>query len=100
MDQDNTIADCGARSFGQRKICAPSIGSFRKSGAEDIHDLAAAMAATRQEMSGVQADIREIKQSVSKLTARPGIWSGTSWLRRPSAQRQQELWRQFWPRML
>ena len=38
------------------------------------HDLAAAMAATRQEMSGVQADIREIKQSVSKVTARPGIW--------------------------
>lgn len=41
---------------------------------KDIHDLAAAMAATQQEISGVQADIQEIKQSVSELTKRPGAW--------------------------
>ncbi len=41
---------------------------------KDIHDLAAAMAATRQEIAGVQADICEIKQSVMELTKRPGMW--------------------------
>ena len=39
---------------------------------KDIHDLATAMAATQQEVTGVQADIREIKQNVSALTKRPG----------------------------
>ncbi len=41
---------------------------------KDIHDLATAMAATQQEVTGVQADIREIKQNVSALTKRPGKW--------------------------
>ena len=41
---------------------------------KDIHDLATAMAATQQEVTGVPADIREIKQNVSALTKRPGKW--------------------------
>ncbi|WP_050698653.1 hypothetical protein [Anaeromassilibacillus senegalensis] len=41
---------------------------------KDIHDLAAAMAATRQEITGVQEDIREIKKNVTELTKRPAAW--------------------------
>lgn len=70
MDQDNTIA---VQALDSAKSAHHRLDRLENE-VKDIHDLAAAMAATRQEMSGVQADIREIKQSVSKLTARPGIW--------------------------
>ena len=80
MDQDNTIA---VQALDSAKSAHHRLDRLEDE-VKDIHDLAAAMAATRQEITGVQADIREIKQSVSKLTG------GTSWLRRRSARQQQE----------
>ena len=85
MDQDNTIA---VQALDSAKSAHHRLDRLEDE-VKDIHDLAAAMAATRQEITGVQADIREIKQSVSKLTARPEP-GGTSWLRRRSARQQQE----------
>ena len=61
MDQDNTIA---VQALDSAKSAHHRLDRLENE-VKDIHDLAAAMAATRQEMSGVQADIREIKQSVS-----------------------------------
>lgn len=70
MEQDNNIA---IQALDSAKSAHHRLDRLEDE-VKDIHDLATSMAATRQEMSGVQADIREIKQSVSKLTARPGVW--------------------------